>query len=238
MLSEIWRLNYLTSTLLFFGVPSVYISLRRPSIIKKTLIFTLVFATPMIYILDYMAYVDLSWWVPGSAFRILHNSIPIEDVPWSYLWVYYAVSFWEFFLDHDRVKVHIDHHFRFLIAVLASLSVLFFGAYFFKPEILMQNYFYLKLGIVFIIIPMTAVLVKFPHLLRKIIILGAYFFMVNLLTEFVGLRQVQWAFIGKNYIDTFSWMGYKIPLEEIVFYWILSVPAIICWYEYFADDRK
>lgn len=236
--SETWHLNYFISTLLFFGIPSIYISLRKPLLIKKTLKFTLIFFAPFTIILDYMAYLDLSWWVPNSAFRFMKNGIPIEDVPWAFLWVYFAVIFWEFFLDHDRNKVKIDAHIRYLITILVSVFVVFISAYWIKPDVLVWNYFYLKLGIVMIIIPLTVVIAKFPWLLRKIMIIGSYFFMLNMLTEFVGLRQYQWEFTGQHYINQFIWMGHRLPLEEIVFYWSLGIPALICWYEFFADDRK
>lgn len=237
VLSELWHLSYIASTLLFFGVPSVYISIRRPLLIKKTLIFSAIALIGFI-IVDYLTYLDLTRWVVNSQLRLMKNGLAIEDIPWAFLWVYYAVVFWEYFLDHDRVKVHLDHHFRYLMAIIACLLVLFFAAVWLKPEALTQNFLYLKLGIVLIVIPITAVLAKFPHLIRKILIIAAYFFMVNLLWEFTGLRQYHWAYTGKQFIDSFSWMGFKLPLEQVVFYWILGVPALICWYEFFADDRK
>jgi hypothetical protein len=237
-LTVLFQLNFLMATLLFFGVPCLYLSARRPALIKKTLIFSLIFFAPMVFIIDYPAYLDAAWYVPNSLFRFLQNGIPIEDVIWAFLWVYFAVIFWEYFLDAGKIRDHFSKHMRYLLILLSVLLVAFFFAYFVTPKVLYEPYFYLKMGIIFVVFPLCAILIRFPQLIRKVLIIGAYFFMVSFLAEYVGLRGYHWYFPGEHFLGTLTLAGQKLPYDEIIFWWALGVPGIICWYEFFADDRK
>lgn len=233
-----FRLNFLVSTLLFFGVPSVYLSIKKPGLVKKTFIFTLIFATAIIFIFDYPAYIDQTWFVPNSVFRFLGNSISIEDVLWTYLWVYFAIIFWEYFLDFGKAKDRFSKNLRYLIIFLSLLLTGFFLLYFINNDVLYIPYFYLKAGVVLVILPLTIVLLKFPRLIRKVFIIGLYFFVVSLLHEYVGLRNNHWYFGGIHYLGTTIFAGQLIPYDEIIFWWALGVPGIICWYEFFADNQR
>ena len=234
----IFELNFFASTLLFFGAPSLYLSLKKPGLVKKSFLFALLLGTPMIFIFDYPAYIDQVWFVPNSAFRFLGNSIPIEDVIWTYLWVYFAVIFWEYFLDSGKAKDRFSSNLRYLVIFLSSLLTGFFLLYFFKTDVLYIPYFYLKAGAALVILPVGAVLLKFPRLLRKVLIIGLYFFMVSFLHEYVGLRNYHWYFEGSHYLGTTTLAGHLIPYDEIIFWWALAVPGIICWYELFADNQR
>ena len=238
VLSEMFQLNFFFSTFLFFGVPSLYLSFRNPSLIKKTLIFSIIFSIPVIIVFDYPAYVDSSWFVPNSAFRFLRNGIPIEDAVWTFLLVYFAVIFWEYFIDLSKIKDRFSSNMKYLLAFLSFLLISFFTFYFFKPEVLNVPYFYIKMSGVLIIVPIGAVLLRFPKLIRKVLIIGVYFFMLFFLLEYVGLKHNQWYFAGEHYLGTFNFFGNTLPYDEIIFLWALGVPGIICWYEFFADDRK
>jgi len=238
ILVEIFNLNFFVSTLLFFGVPSVYLSFKKPGLISKTLIFTLIFATVMLIVLDYPVYIDRSWFVPNSAFRFLDNAIPIEDAVWCYLWVYFAIIFWEYFLDFGKAKDRISSNMRYLIIFLSSLLTSFFLLYFIKKDVLYMPYFYLKFGAVLIVLPMAGVLLRFPRLIKKVLIIGLYFFMVSFLHEYVGLRHNHWYFDGTHYLGTTMFQGHLLPYDEIIFWWALGVPSLICWYELFVDNKK
>ncbi|MBI2620775.1 hypothetical protein HYW61_00945 [candidate division WWE3 bacterium] len=232
------HLNFLTATVLFFGVPSIYLTWLNPRLAKKTLVFMLLIVLPMVFIFDYLAYVDNTWFVPNSAFRFLINSIPIEDVIWAIMWVYYGIVFWEYFLDTQKPKRLFPKSIWKLVVFIAFLLTIFFYFYFFDRGKLYIPYFYLILGVTFGIGPLGYVLWRYPRLLPKILIIGGYFFIVSLLTEIVGLRQNHWYFSGSHYLGSVNLLGYKLPYDEILFWWAIGMPAMICWYEFFADDRQ
>jgi|SRR3989344_1509337 len=237
-LTRFFLLNYTVSILLFFGAPSLYLSIRRPLIIKKTLIFTALFLVPLVVIIDYLAFADFTWFVPNSIFRFLSNSIPIEDVLWSALWLYFGVAFWEYFLERSKVKEKMGKRTKDLVMVLIGLLSLFFLAYFSNRDLLTWNYAYLKIGLVFVIIPIAATLFKFPRLIRKVSIIGAYFFFVSALEEYVSIKGGHWFFGGTHYLGLINYGGQPIAIEEIIFFWALAIPGVICWYEFFVDDGK
>src|SRR3989344_735451 len=142
------RLNYVNATLLFFGVPSVYLSIKNPARIKRSLIFTTLLFVFFSFVIDYPAYIDGSWFVPNSVYRILGNSTPIEDLLWAFLWVYFAIMFWEHFLDTSGAHKHFSKNLKYFLILGIVLLFGFFSAYFLKPEILNEPYFYLKFGLV------------------------------------------------------------------------------------------
>ena len=200
-------------------------------LISKTLI-------DPIFVIDYPAYIDGSWFVPNSVYRILGNSTPIEDLLWAFLWVYFAIMFWEHFLDTSGAHKHFSKNLKYFLILGIVLLFGFFSAYFLKPEILNEPYFYLKFGLVLFALPIAGTLFRFHKLIPKVLAIGIYFFFVSFLAELVGLKGSHWYFNGENFIATFNLLGHKLPLEEIVFWWSLGVPGIICWYELFGDDRK
>ena len=66
----------------------------------------------------------------------------------------------------------------------------------------------------------------------------AYFLVLALLVEYVGLRLDHWNFPGLHYIWKINYLGHHIPIEELLFYFILSTPGILSYYEFLDDDRR
>jgi hypothetical protein len=234
----VFKLPFIVASFLIFGLPAIYLSYKRPQIIKKSLIFTVLIVSSVSWFLDHMAFLDLSWHVPNSAWRILGGTIPIEDITFGLFWTYFGVIFWEYFLDHDKNKKKINPKFRYLIAMLGTIAVIFFTLYFVKSGLLTQQYFYLKFGLTFILPVIIFTLFKFPKLIRKIFALGVYFFSISIVGEYVGLAVNHWNFPGVNYVATTRMAGQIVPWEELIFWVALGMPGLICWYELFADDRK
>lgn len=236
-LSVLYNLNLAMSSLLFFGVPSLYLSARKPEHVKKTFMFSLL-PLPFFLVFDYLAYVDLTWYVPNSLLRFLRGTTTVEEMLWIFLWVYFAVMFWEYFLDKSNVKEKFSKNIKYFIILISVVVTGFFLIYFLKQELLQVSYFYLKLGLVFILFPLAAVLLKFPRLFRKVVLIGGYFLFVSLLFEYVGLRNGHWYFPGERYLGVINFFGNILPYDEIIFWCILGVPAVVVWYEFFADDRR
>lgn len=237
LVSLLIKANLLTSTLLFFGLPSVFLTFRAKKSIKKAAIFSLI-AIPFVTVLDYMAHLNETWLVPSTVFPFrLLGLIPIENYIWVYLIFYVTILFYEYFLDKGRdypiKKRALNLFVLLLIALMVFLIILY--AY---PLALQVSYFYLKAGALVILLPSLTFLTFFPKLISRFFTAGAYFFSLAFIFELTALKLNQWSFTGTNFIGWVEIFGQKFPFEEFLFWFVILTIAILSYYEFFADDRK
>lgn len=237
-LSLALKANFLTSTLLFFGLPSLWFSLRTPAQVKKTFLFALIFSIPFVIFTDYIAVSDRSWFVPSTVFPVrLLGLVPIEDLIWAFFLVYSVVIFYEHFLDKGKHEL-VDKRMKYLFWPLITLLLVFFITLFTRPELLVIPYAYLWIGVILILLPSITFLSFFPRLLSKYVKTASYFFLLALLFELTGLELNQWTFPGNNFIGWVELFGYRFPFEEFFFWFVMSAIGILSYYEFFDDDRK
>ncbi|MFH1376544.1 MAG: lycopene cyclase domain-containing protein [Candidatus Woesearchaeota archaeon] len=230
--------NYLVVTLLFFGLPSLYLSIRTRKRIAKTALFSLIFSVPLTIIVGYLASIDKAWYIKSTIFDVrLFGLSPIEDFVWGFLLVYAVVIFYEHFLDKGKNEL-INKNMRYLIFVLMIILVLFFILVFTNPQILNIPYAYLWLGLFIVILPSIAFLSFFPKMLVKYFKTIPYFVMLTGLHELTALELDLWVFPGANFIHIFNFLGHLMPLEEFIFFIVLGSAAIISYFEFFEGDRK
>ncbi len=237
LVSGVFNLSFAPSTFLYFGLPALYLSWRRPVLIRKSLIFALVATIGFTFVLDHMVFLDRVWFESYSMYRIF-GTITIEDAWWGINWTYFGVIFYEYFLDHDKNKQKISTYMRTFIIFCSLILIAFFVLLSVQSPLLHQEYFYLKGGLTLFALPVIFALFKMPKIIRKLLIVCIYFLFVSILHEYSALTLNHWEFLGSNYIGTSLLWGFKIPHEEFIFWWILGMPGLICWYELFADDRK
>ncbi len=236
-LSIVLKLGFLESTLLFFFLPSVYLSYRYPEYIKKTLIFTLICSITFVTIIDYIAHSTGSWFVPSywEGFRIL-DVIPIEDYIWGFGQIYFIVMFYESLLD-PHLRPHIRSKTKYLLLGALGASVLFGYVFITQPHILNIPYFYFFGGVVVFVIPIMLLLLHAPYLWAKFSKVMLYFFYVSITHELTGLTLGHWSFpnesgfIGMVHIGTFVF-----PLEELVVWMLLTAIGILSYFEFFEED--
>jgi len=232
------KANFLTSILLFFGLPSLWFSFRTPFQVKKTLIFSFVMAIPLGIFIDYIGTIDGSWLVPVSVFPYrLFSIVPIEDLIWGLLLIYNVVIFYEHFLDKGKHEL-IDKKMKYLIWPLLVFLLVFITILFTKPQIVSIPYAYLILGTILLLLPSITFLSFFPKLLSKYVKTASYFFLLAILFEITGLQLNQWIFPGTNFIGWVELFGYRFPFEEFFFWFVMSAIGILSFYEFFDDDRK
>ncbi|MCF7831177.1 hypothetical protein K9M41_04265 [Candidatus Gracilibacteria bacterium] len=237
MLSMFLDAEFITSIGLFFVLPSIWLSFRKPKHVKKLVVFSVIFALPFTLIIDHLAVLDNSWDVPTIfPFRIF-GTVPIEDIIWGICLVYLTTIFYEYFLDKRKDKFMWRHmsYFFVLVFLLLTTFTFFLVSY---PELLHIPYTYLVVGLAFVLMPTILVLISFPHLLTKFFSTLAYFFPLALLMELTALILGHWSFPGKNFIGWVDIMGQKFPFEELFFWFLLLPIAILSYYEFFNDDRR
>ncbi len=238
ILAQVLKLSLLTEVVLFFGVAPVYLFIRKPEIIKKVLLFSLVPWWPLTIIWEYLAYADKTWFVQSSH-RFIGSSLPLEDIPWGILFLVYVLAVWEYFFNKSRVKGRLfPSRVYILTGLLYAMLAVFLIQYFLFISVLVVPYFFLWMGIVFCVIPLIFFLKRNPQFLQRLLKISLYFFIPFSLMDFTALTRKQWWFPGKHYLGTIDFLGNTLPWDEIIFFWILCAPALVCWYEFFADDEK
>jgi len=241
MISFLTHANFFVSTLLFFGVPSVYLSIINQKYVKKILLFSLAYGLPVGIVVDYIAELTGIWYVPHSvfgSFRLFGIMTP-DVLLWGILQTYFVLIFYETFLEEKCTPKLYSSNFKyFLILGILALSA-FVLLYFYNPSLLNIDYFYLKGGIVVVFLPAACMLLKFPKFWSRFLNMGAYFFMFNFIYELTGVRLGQWSFPAENqFIGIVDIMGIRFAFEEIFFWMILLAMAIVAFYEFFDDDKK
>lgn len=236
-ISYTFRANLFIATMLFFGLPAAYLSIKaKKEAIKQTAIFTL-FTVPVMIVFDYLAALDKVRLVPSIFPVRLYGVVPLEEIIFGALLVYNIVLFYEYFIDKGKNKYKSGRlkYFAFGGASILLLSLVFFSAI---PEALQIRYLYLKVGVLFILLPAVAFLSFFPKLISKFVRAGGYFFVLAFLFELTALKLHYWSFPGEHFIGWVEVFGYRFPFEEFFFWFILFAVALLSYYEFFADDTK
>lgn len=230
------KAGLLLSTILFYGLPGLYLSFRTPKGVKRALIFSLA-AGSIGLAVDYLAAKDLAWIVPSTIFplRLLGVST-VEAALWGYFYVYAIVIFYEHFLDKGRHNL-IASKFRYGMYIVLGILVPFFSLYLFAEKLLTIPYIYFKGSLALGVVPVLLFLGRHPHFLSRFVKVGAYFFIVSLMHELTALELGQWIFPGHNFIGWVELFGFRLPFEEFFFYISLSAISTLCFFEYFDDSH-
>ena len=239
LISLLVKANVLISIILFFGIPSAYLTFINRNAIRRAALFAIALAIPISIVVDYVMELKGGWFLPSSSFGSfrLFKYVTIEQIIWLFLYLYFVIMFYETFLEKECACRPYLSKFKFLFILLYALLGIFVIAYLFKPELLNINYFYLKFGLIFVIIPVVIMLLKFPSIYSKLVKAGAYFFYLSFIYEITALELGQWTFPAANqllgYINIF---GLKFPYEEFVFWILLGGIGALVYYEFFDDD--
>jgi hypothetical protein len=234
-----FNVNYLMGIILFLVVPSVYLSVRYPQHVKSATISTVLFALPMAVVVDYIAHYTGTWYVTDSLadpYRIL-GLVPIEDILWV-MYAYFVVIYYEVFIDRHLFEDVSYKNMKYLAYIVFTLLGLFFLALSYAPSILSIPFFYIKLVVVFAIIPIVLAYYKAPSLVVKmsksILFFAVSFFSYELTALYLG----HWSFPNNEFIGTMSIGSFVFPLEEPLLWGALLPVAILTYFEFFEDDRK
>lgn len=242
IVSLLFKANFFISTLILFGLPSIYISYKDKNLVKKSAAFAFLLTVPFTFMFDYLITVDKGWHIVNSIFNFrLFGIVAIEQFIWAFLWAYQIIIFYEYFLDKQNginlltlISKRMKLFSLILFAALLAIAV-FISA---NPSSLRINYAYFWLGLIFAITPLLIFLIKFPNFWLKFSKITAYFFLLAVMIEFVGLKLNHWVFPGNHYLGMIGFFGYRIPLEEFYLYFLISTPALLSYYEFLDDDTK
>lgn len=237
--SFLFNVNAFTSIFLFFGLPSLYLSLKGKEFMKGAIIFSSVAAIPMIVIIDYIAHVSEQWVIPSSILPYrLFGIVSIEVVVWAVLNVYCVVMFHKYFFDRQAMKGLWPSRMNYGLSLILLLFTVFITLYVYSPSSLHIPYFYLLFGTVLILIPVVLWFRAHPESISGLAKTGAYFFILTLAYEITALSLRWWDFPGTAFIGWVSIFSTRFPLEELVFWITLLAMAVVAHFKFFYDYKK
>jgi len=227
-----YNLKPLASIAFFFVLPSVYMLLRGRFNYKK--IFFMAILTGIIAgFADVIFSATKAWVVPDEqlfiAWRIF-NSVPFEDFIWFFSFALFAITFYEFFIEKDRIRGISKNSKWFFILALGTIfivTLLVFLGWFEKIK-----YSYLVICSIYMTPPVVYLLFRNTNFIKKFFYISIPLFLINLLHELVALKVGQWVFPGE-YIGTFVFFGFSFPFEEFFFYLFLGSITAVAYYEIF-----
>ena len=224
--------------LLYLGIPSFFLILRKKKNYKKIGWGVFVFGVLLGSVLDLVAKINGAWIVDRLIFpKAVIGTWPVETLA-GYIWMaLFILVFYEHFLDDEKNKRLSKKHSRIFL-ILLVIVFLVFVSYFANLFPLTFPYFYLKIGLAAIVFPIIFAFYN-PQVIKKFAPLAFFFFFVWLVAEFVGIHNQNWIFTPRGeFVGYVSVLGVSFPFEE-VFFWMVWYPAVVvAYYEYFIDDGK
>lgn len=238
-ISLFFHLRFLAGTFWFLVVPALYLSWRNPKLIQKPLAFSLMFGFATGIIVNYIMEATSSWGFPAPTFDpvYLFGVINLEPLLWWPPFYYLNIITYKYFFD-SKVPSRTPNQ-RYLVMILLAALTVFTVLIFTKPELLLTDFFYLKICILLAIVPTVLVVATHPFLMRKFAVIGTYFFFFAFLYEYVGLALGHWSFPNSSQFIGFVQMGrLQFPIEELFAWIVFGAPGTLAYFEFFSDDEK
>ncbi len=236
--SYLLQATFLTSAFLFLGLPCIYLLFKTKPKKKEAFAAVVVFGILYCFLMDYLAELNGAWAWKDSQLLFPHRILGVvsaDAIIWTSLWVLLLVLFYEHMLEHDRRDVVSKK-----VWYVAGLGLVFIGIVLglqlVAPAYLHITYSYFVLGLG-TIPPFIYLLYARPFLLPKLLKAAVYFVPLYLIYEIVGRSLGQWDFPGQ-YVGLIQIDSITFPLEEFIFWILLSNMIVLGGYELFIDDGK
>ncbi len=230
-----FHVRYFTSTLLFFGVPAVYLFIRKP-IQPKKLIAALCGAMMLLFIVDFLAEINGAWsWAPTGQLIFINKIfglIPIDVLIWYFFWVLFSIIFYEHFFEVERPD-KVSPLFKYFIVFFSGVIVLLISIFYINPHLLLFPYAYFFIGL-FGSLPFFYLIFIKPSLVKHLLQASVFNLFLYLSFELTALYLDQWRFPGQ-YIGHVKLFNQVFPVEELVFWILLGTPIMLAYYKIFID---
>ena len=233
------KVNFFTSIILFFVIPSFYLSLHLGKKFFRVVFFSLICGLLPSLIIEQLA-VHNNIWSVTSIFTARFFTVPIEQILWGTSFVYVIIAFYEVFFA-KKTKELINQRAFFLAGFF--LFLFFFVTYFLSsfPDfpLFKMRFYYMIAGIIIFLIPIVVTIIKYPKIRYQFFIIALYFFVLNTLFEFVAIKLNLWSFPGEEeYVAMINLFNITIPVEEFFFFSILGSSAVLSYYCLFNIPKK
>lgn len=223
-----FHFSYLVSTLLFFLPPSLYITIRRPSLFKELSIYALSIGVPFVLVIDTIGRYNDAWWETSIFSYRIFGLVPIETVLWGVLYAYAIPAIYEYFFGGRRQISLSGKFWKFETCLLISL-IIFITTFSFTREWFVMPYFYALFAGIFYVLVSFSGFVRNPRMFLNLWKQCLYFSLLLLIGELGALAAHQWGFSGNQYLGMIHIGNLSMPFEEMI--WIvIGVPAFLYVY--------
>ncbi|MDD3648198.1 MAG: hypothetical protein PHS44_06930 [Candidatus Dojkabacteria bacterium] len=225
--------TYTVSLFLVIVPPSLanffWLKRSKKKIFLLSILSLILFAPPV----EIMTRLTDSWDVQSILPRPF-GLIPIENMLFAFFNILWPLSFYEYFVDKDRIIV-ISKRLKYLVGLYCLLALIVYTIFFLNKELIAVRY--LVAAIPILIIPSLIIFSKNPHILKKVLLTTVFFAIVHFTFEFFAMQIGNWWW-PSDYLYTFNLAGKIYPLDDAIVWFLLSTPALIGGYEFFVDDNK
>src|SRR3989344_9512989 len=122
-----FQVRLLTSTLLFFVIPTIFLLLRQRKQFKR-LGASVVAGMSVAFTADFLAEFNGAWsWAPEGQLVFsnkLFGLVPIDVLIWYFFWITFTVVYYEHFFEHENSKAVSPRFKSALIFFLTFLAVI------------------------------------------------------------------------------------------------------------------
>ena len=235
------KINFLFSTLLFFGAPSVYLLARKIRSLKEIFLASVFFGLILMFEMDFLAELNHVWIISDPVFvNKFLGVVTLDIIVWSFLWVFFVILFYQHFFEHEK-KEKVSPHFKYgLLPALSVLAVMLL-VYFVDSKILTFPYSYLILGLASFapfVFPVVRKKVFTQDFVIRFLKMSLFFFFVHLIQEVTMVKLGYWIYPaqGVGYLELMG--GIRFPIEEFVFWIVLSTSVLLADYEFFIEEDE
>ncbi|MDP2943950.1 MAG: hypothetical protein Q8N57_00010 [bacterium] len=234
-ISFLTHANFLFSTLLFLGLPSLYLCLKEKKYLKKVLLASISFGILFSFCFDFLAELNKAWsWNGGLWFGKIIGIVQIDVMVWFFLWILHIFIFYEHFIDKSKLKSIVSKRGKTSFILGIALVFILMLIYKYAPNVLLIQKAYLFLCLI-PSVPFVLMLIFKSKIVWHTLRVIPYFFFVYLSHEITALHLLQWNFPG-DYIGWVHLLGVSFPIEEMFFWILLSSLIGSVYYEVIFDN--
>lgn len=228
--------NFFISSILYLVIPSIYFSIKKPSLTPRALTMALV-SIAFVIILDFIAFLNNAWAVPTMFSFRFFKLIPLEDFFFTFWAVYVVISGFSYFFPQLSVPGMNRLRLKNFGIVIGFALTAFLWVYFFRQDLLQVPHYYTWLVSVLFILPTSLLLISCPKY-RKPIIKTIFFSLCLMLPyEVVANMLGFWFFPSHEYLGMVQVLGQRFPIEEFLAWMIFFAPATLAFTKLITDDK-
>jgi hypothetical protein len=221
------------STLIIYLPPALLSFWAIKNSRKKILIFSVISTVFFCLFFEFLVAVFNLWQTQNSVLKIW-GLVNIENVLFFFFHQIMIYSSYELISDGDE-KSPISRNLIVLLVLYLLFDILVILTLIFLRDNTVINY--ALFGMAAVLTPMLALATAFGTLIRKVLIVTIIWLPALLINELCILKLGYIKYTGE-YLINFAILGTRLPLEEILFWIVLSTPAFLLGYEVFADDAR
>ena len=213
ILTLTYAVSVLTTAVLLFGLPGIYLLLRSHKHVVRDMAGALLLGLVFGCMVDYFGGLNAAWTYHGEWFVFpgpIVGHVRVDIMLWAYGWALWIILFWEHFFDGaapDRLSKRFLPMLTISLTGLAALLALPYSA-----AALTIPYAYLIWGVLSFV-PLFLALWWYPRFSRRLMLAGTLLAVPNIVFEAVALKWGYWSFSGQYLLS-----GRSLPLEEILFW--------------------